>query len=406
MGSKERLFTNITAAHEEVTGSCISFKTKFPNLNTNRFITDCGIYQEHEYSNFNEELPADPNEVDAILITHGHADHIAKLPLEVKEGYKNPIYTTKPTYAIMKPALYDSAKVLRDISKSKGKKLIYQEIDVEKTLQLLVPCNYEKSIQIDEHTKATFFMNGHLLGAALILVQISYPGFDDINILFTGDYNSKNMFFDVPKLPDWVLELPLTIIQESTYGDMDRNMMEKKFRSNVEKAAKDGKTIVALVFSLGRAQEILYELKNMQDLGELSLDIPIYFDGKLAHKYTEMYKNRKYGIKEEMLDFLPQNLVYVGKFNRMSVLKDTNKKIIVTTSGMGNYGPAQSYLPEYVQRENTLIHFTGYTAEGTMGRKLKNAQNGEIVQIGGIMARKRAELNIHQNILHIVKQMR
>lgn len=78
--------------------------------------------------------------------------------------------------------------------------------------------------------------------------------------------------------------------------------------------------------------------------------------------------------------------------SRSDVLKSTSKKIIVTTSGMGSYGPAQVYIPEYISRSNTLIHFTGYTAEGTMGGKLKNAETGSMVEVGGLIAKKRANV--------------
>lgn len=392
MGSKERFFTNITAAHEGVTGSCISFETKFPNKEKNCFATDCGIYQETEYSRFNDILPYNPELIDCFFITHGHADHIARLPFEVRNGFDKPIYVTDITCEFMKPALMDSAKILRETSKSSGKKALYNEKDVFNTLQLCKPCLFEQTYQIDRYTRVTFFKNGHLLGASLILVQMSYPGFDNINILFTGDYNCQNTFFDVPELPERVLNLPLTVIQEATYGDMDSHMVEKKFRANVQKAIVEEKTVVALVFSWGRSQEILYELKTMQDVGELEPEIPIFFDGKLAQKYTYMYENCELGIKEEMKQFLPKNVSFVCKFNRAKVLKDKKQKIIVTTSGMGNHGPAQLYLPEYVQRSDSLIHFTGYTAEGTSGRALKDAEVGEAVQIGGIVVKKRAEV--------------
>jgi len=74
------------------------------------------------------------------------------------------------------------------------------------------------------------------------------------------------------------------------------------------------------------------------------------------------------------------------------ILKDNNKKIILTTSGMGSYGPAQTYIPEYISREGALIHFTGYTAEGTMGNRLKEAKNGDAVEVGGLLVKKKADV--------------
>ena len=128
----------------------------------------------------------------------------------------------------------------------------------------------------------------------------------------------------------------------------------------------------------------------MQNSGLLSRDIPIYFDGKLAIKYTNLYLNDELGIKEEMKDFLPDNLTFVDKSTRMDIISDHKCKIIVTTSGMGSYGPAQTYIFEYITRKNALIHFTGYTAEGTLGRKLKDAEVNGPVEISGALFKKRA----------------
>lgn len=392
MGKKCRFYVDIMAMHEEVTGSCNLAIVKFPNGETLRFVTDCGLFQERKYDELNNALPFDPEKVDFCLITHTHVDHIGRLPYMVKKGFYRPIYVTETTNKLLPLALNDSFKVLSSVSKRKNVKCLYSEADVDKTLSLLKPCRYNETIRVNDNVKITFLNNGHLVGAALILVQISYPEYEDINLLFTGDYNNKNMFFDVNPIPKWILELPLTVIQESTYGDMDSTEVKEIFKENIKKCIESDGTVLTLVFSLGRAQEILYELKCMQENCELDSNIPIYFDGKLAIRYTNLYIKDGLGIKPEMKDFLPQNLTFVDNESRSDVLKSTSKKIIVTTSGMGSYGPAQVYIPEYISRSNTLIHFTGYTAEGTMGGKLKNAETGSMVEVGGLIAKKRANV--------------
>ena len=340
----------------------------------------------------NSQLPFNAENLDFCLATHVHVDHIGRLPYMVKNGFFNPIYTTETTCKLLPLALADSFKVLNLLAKRKNVKCLYSELDVEKTLKLLKPCDYNETVEVQENIKVTFLNNGHLVGASMILVQISYPEYEDINLLFTGDYNRKNTFFDVDPIPKWILELPLTVIQESTYGDMDSNEIHKCFKDNIKKCLNNNGTVIALVFSLGRSQEILYELKNMQIEGELDVQIPIYFDGKLAIKYTNLYIKDGLDIKEEMRDFLPENLTFVDVESRCEILEDTNKKIIVTTSGMGSYGPAQTYIPEYITRKNALIQFTGYTAEGTMGYRLKNTQMNEMVEVGGLIAKKRADV--------------
>ena len=313
----------------------------------------------------------------------------------IKNGFEGKIYATNATCLFMPYALSDSYKVLKDVAKRNHEPQLYSEADVSETCHRLVPCEFRQTVRIDQNISATFLKNGHLVGAALILVQIKYQGYDDINLLFTGDWNGKNMFFDVPKIPKWIKKLPLTIIQESTYGTTDSkeaNTMAGTFEKNLLNCVGNGGTFVTLVFSLGRAQEILYVIKKLQDDGKLSKEIPIHFDGKLAQQYTKLYKTENLGLNGKMLDFLPKNLIQVEKSSRAEVLEDTGRKIIVTTSGMGTYGPAQVYIPEYITRENCMLHFTGYTAEGTLGEKLKSAEEDATVRIGGLVCKKRAKV--------------
>lgn len=392
MGCKNRFYVDIMAMHEEVTGSCNLVVVKFPDGNTTRFVVDCGLFQERKYDELNEKLNFNPDNIDFCLITHNHVDHTGRLPFMVKNGFCNKIYATNTTCKLLPLALYDTLKILHDVAKRKHTKCLYDESSVKTTIKFLEPCNFNETIQINENIKTTFFMNGHLVGAAIILVQISYQGYEDINLLFTGDYNNKNSFFDVQAIPNWVLELPLTIIQESTYGDMETSDMKQTFKENIKECLLNNGTVVSLVFSLGRSQEILYELKKMQLEGELDIDIPIYFDGKLAINYTNFYLKDGLDNKDDMRDFLPENLIFVNSETRQDVLDSRMRKIILTTSGMGSYGPAQIYIPEYIKKENALIQFTGYTAEGTLGNRLKNTENEKIVKVGGLMTKKRGKV--------------
>ena len=392
MGSKERFYVDIMAMNPEVTGSCNLVIVKLPNGETVRFIVDCGLFQEREYEELNQELPFNTEDVNFCLVTHNHVDHTGRIPFMVEKGFYKEIYATETTCKLMPLALYDNLKVLRDVAKRKNVKCLYKEESVEKTIEHLKPCKINETIKIGKYIKVTFLSNGHLLGAASILVQVIYPKYEKINILFSGDYNKKNMFFNVRKIPAWVRRLPLTVIQESTYGNMDTCEIRKCFKENILKCIKENGTVVAPVFSLGRAQEILYELKSMQKSKDLDVEVPIYFDGKLAMKYTNLYLKGELEIKNNMKDFLPENIAFVNKDNREQVLTSKDRKIIVTTSGMGSYGPAQLYIPEYIKRKGALIHFTGYTAEGTLGANLKNAQHGETVEFGGCLLVKRAEV--------------
>ncbi len=400
MGSKNAFYYDIEAGHPGVTGSSIPVRIRYPNGEHTKFLVDCGLFQEKEYEGLNNSFIFNPEEISFVLVTHNHVDHTGRLPLLIKRGFSKKIYASHDTCVLMPLALEDSQKVLRDLARRKGKPVLYNEVDVLKTKILLESCIYGQTVQVDDHIKVTFFKNGHLIGAAIILVQISYPDdeetgchYDDINILFTGDYNSKNIFFTVGELPKWVKELQLTVVQEATYGYMESSEMKESFKTNVLEAINDKKTVVVPVFSLGRSQEILYELKCMQDEGKLDYMVPIYYDGKLGIKYTNLYlKEGLLDIKPTMRSFLPENLIFVDKSIRGGLLDDRETKIILTTSGMGSYGPAQTYLPRYISREDALIHFTGFVSEGTLGYRLKYAAYKEKVEVGGLVAKKLARV--------------
>ena len=392
MGSKERFYVDIMALHPEVTGSCILLIVNYPDGEKKRFIVDCGLFQESEYAKYNEGFPFNAENIEFCVITHNHVDHTGRLPLLTKQGFSGDIYASRPTCALLPLALGDSYKVLKDVAKRNNSKQLYSEVDVDEVLKHRKKVEFAKGVAVDKNIKITMFKNGHLPGAAIVLVQIRYRGYPSINLLFTGDYNSKNLFFDVPKLYKAVRKLPLTIIQESTYGTTNTEEVVECFEKNVLECIEKGGTAVNMAFSLGRFQEVLHKLKNMQDRGVLSTDIPIYADGTLGLKYTALFSSEELEIKPEAMNFLPQNLNFVTKDNRSEILESDECKIIVTTSGMGTYGPAPQYIIKYIKKEKCLIQFTGFTTEGTLGTRLKSAENGDIVSIGGMLVTKRAKV--------------
>ncbi len=392
MSKKERFYVDIMALHPEVTGSCNLVIVNYPDGSKTRFVVDCGLFQEEKYSQYNSTFQFNPLNIEFCIVTHNHVDHTGRLPLLVKEGFSGPIYTTKATGILLPLALEDSYKVLKDVAKRNNSKQLYSLQDVSETLQRIRPLEFAKSWNADDNIKITMFKNGHLVGAATVLIRIKCRGCETINLLFSGDYNNKNVFFNVRRLPLSARKLPLTIIQESTYGDMDSKDVKECFEENVLDCVNNGGTAVNMAFSLGRFQEVLYKLKVMQDEGKLSMDIPIFADGSLGIRYTSLFMKGELDLKPEASDFLPKNFLIVSKESRSEVLQSEEPKIIVTTSGMGTYGPAPQYIIKFIKQEKNLIQFTGFTTEGTLGARLKSAQDGDMVSVGGMFVIKRAKV--------------
>ncbi len=388
--NQKHFYVDISANHPEVTGSCIlcvvHYVDEYNEKKTIKFAVDCGLFQEEKYKKLNDKFYFNVGNLDFMLITHAHLDHVGKLPLAVREGFNNSIYTTKTTRSLMRPSLHNSYA----IHNKEYKKTLYDLEDVEHVLFLTRGCEFGQPIQVTPNIKVTFFENGHLLGASLIWVQISAKGCDDINLLFTGDYKGTNIFFDVPKLPQTLLETPLTVIQEATYGSRSVNDVVPCFKENIIEAVHKSKTIVLPAFSLGRTQEILYLLKTMKEEGDIPFSYPIYLDGPLSQEYTRIYLSENVGVKESMRDFLPKDLKYLNAENRIESTGYVKaKKIIVTSSGMGSHGPAQMHIPNTLMYPKGLVHFTGYMAEGTVGRDLMKSVEGKMTTVGDKLFKRR-----------------
>ena len=377
-------------ACHEVTGSCYYLESS-----GKKFLVDCGLYQSEPDSEAknNASLDFKATELDFVLITHNHTDHIGRLPVLYKYYYGGKVHTTVDTKKMLPTALKDNAKIIKMYAEKNKKKLIYNEDDVENTVSNIEEHEFYETFEPHPDINVTMFPNGHLVGAAVILVEIACEGYENINLLFTGDYKSSNIFFKVPDIPDWVKQLPLHIICESTYGNVDAVPVENnQFINNVVQWLNEGiKTIIVPAHSQGRYQEVNYDLKMAQGK-KIPLSIPIRGDGNLAIKYTNLYRY-SLGILPEMRDFLPFNHSFVENNGRAEIImNNTSPQIIVTTAGMGTFGPAQEYIARMIEREDVGIHFTSYLSPESLGRRLMDTPHGQMLTVGAVVKRKVAKV--------------
>lgn len=398
MKNKPAFRAYLSAYHNEVTGSRLLVVVEFPDGTTRRILVDCGYFQEIKYRYLNYVDDLNPESIDAMIITHNHIDHTGLIPKFVRYGYSNKIYMTKITQELCPAFLRDcceqqeeNAEDMRQRYPDQADKFkpLYFPDDVERATDLLVGVSYRKTLEIFPGIKMTYFENGHILGAGMVLLQCHCDGMQDINFFFTGDYRRKNCFYEVPPLPKWLKKLPIIMVHESTYGKTDANEIKKCFRENILMALSKKMDILIGAFAQGRMQELLYFFKCLQEEGLIPKDYVIFVDGPLGIKTTHKYQAILSWYNPSKADFLPEGVEFVTGKERMNLLNDARPKIILTTSGMLSNGPAKYYVPLFLQMPNAMIHLAGYAAEETLARKLLDTKRDEVVKLGSQIIEKK-----------------
>ena len=393
------LKVNVSAYHNEVTGSRFLVVVERPDDTVYRIVVDYGYFQEPKYRYLNYVDDLNPEKIDAIVVTHNHIDHTGLIPKAVRQGYRNKIYMTEITQELIGEFLYDSAEQqeenaheMRERYPNEAHKFnpLYYKEDVEKTLKLCVGLGYRKTLEILPGVKLTFWENAHILGAGLVLLQCSYPNMKSVNCLFTGDFKFQNSFTRVPMFPKWFRNMEMIIFCESTYGTTTKDDIKECFRANILEAFERKQDVLIGAFAQDRMQGILYDFKLMQDEGLIPPEYQICVDGPLGISTCSKYHSILEWYNPTRMDFMPKGIRFMDHKTREHIFEKGVPKIVITTSGMLNNGPARVYVPMFLEHDNTLIHLVGYAAEETLARKLLDAKRDETIKIGSQVIQKRA----------------
>lgn len=388
-------YVEIRGYNEGVTGSANRNTVHFSYGEKFRFLVDHGMYQGEGHHGIEYNDSISPEKIDTILLTHTHLDHDGALPIFVRKGYKNKIYMSDASAAVIDIGLNDSYNIMKRDAKLKKQPILFSESDIERTLNQIEAVKYGKTVKIHDNISVTFFNNGHLIGASVILVQIDEPG-GMINLLYTGDYKPTNEFIDIQPFPSWVYALPnLTIISESTYGSTDSSEIVQTWDDDIIEACSRNQLIFNCAFGQERAQLLMYRIRKLQDAGKIPKDYPVIVDGTTTIAYTFRYLDRSniIRLKEEAKNFLPYNIQFVDNKTRPTLLNMKKRAIFISTSGMGSNGPAATYIPHFLSNSNALIYIPGYASEGTLARKIVEANYGEEIHFkDGNVVIKNAEV--------------
>jgi len=378
-----------------VTGSCHILRA-----NGHLILLDCGLIQgprEVEQKN-REPFPFAPQEINAVVLSHGHIDHSGRIPLLVKQGYDGPIYAHNATCDLCRILLKDSASLQqRDAEyenkwrKRKGKPLVeplYSVDDVDEALSRSVGLSYRERREILPGVSICFQDAGHILGSSSVEVWLNEDGYEQ-KIVFSGDLGQ----YDMPILNDpAVIQHADHVLVESTYGNRRHRELQRtidEIGEIISQARHDRGNLLIPAFSVGRSQEILYFMGKYFDDWDLGR-WRIFLDSPMAIKATEVYWNypqlydeEATRLRREANEMPPLKNLHLSSSveDSMAINNIASGAIIIAGSGMCNGGRIIHHLKHNLARQGAHVMIVGYQAYGTLGRKLVDGH--EEVRIHG-----------------------
>lgn len=357
-----------------------------------KILLDCGMFQGmgKDTLRLNSEWGFEPGEIDYVVISHAHIDHIGLLPKLVKDGYKGKIFCTPPTAELAEILLLDSARIqeadIRHVNKRRkeqGRELVeplYTEDDVANVLPLFHTIGYNEHYKIDDDVELMYTDCGHILGSAAVNLVVRENG-KTARITFSGDIGRYRDI--ILKSPD---DFPQAdyIIMESTYGDRLHDLVtpagDMILNQIVETCLERKGKVIIPAFSLGRTQELLFIL-NRLSLERRLPPISYYVDSPLSIKITEKVKQHTEHLNKHVQDLLKKDedvfsfpgLKYIEDVEDSKALNvSTEPCVIISASGMAEAGRVKHHIAHTVGDARNTILIVGYAEPQSLGGRLRN----------------------------------
>ena len=349
-------------------------------LEDKRILIDCGLFQglkELRLLNW-QPLTIAPATIDAVLLTHGHLDHVGYLPHLVKLGFKGKIYATAPTLKIAEFILKDSAKQQEDeadrantegYSKHTPALPLYDLHDVAETIKLFCPTAEGQPITIENLFTATFEYNGHILGSTFIQIEA-----EGKTVIFSGDIGRKDdLLLYPPKKPTYAD----CILMESTYGGTlhtNEDAILPELARIVTETINRGGSLFIPTFAVERTQLLMFMLWRLIHTNAIP-KVPMIMDSPMGAKVLDVFLDSIGWHKltlDECTDMCSHFEVVSNYSETIKLRDDKTPKIIIAGSGMLAGGRILNYLETCAGNEKDTLLFVGYQAEGTRGRALLN----------------------------------
>ena len=372
-------------ATRTVTGSKYLLQANGKNI-----LIECGMYQgrDADWKQRNSHLPFDSSKVDVMLLSHAHIDHTGVIPVLGKSGFRGKIYCTDATVDLCQVMLMDSAHIQEQDAAFETKKNakkglpaiqpLYTQADTTAVLgQFQSVGSYNQPTKITDGVTATWLDAGHMLGSAMIVIDIEEGG-RKVRLAFSGDLGRGHN--DILRDPDHPRDADY-LLTESTYGNRVHEPLDDvndRVCAIVNRAVERNGKIIIPAFSVGRTQQLLdtlYQLTQTRCIPPL----PVYVDSPLSLQATEVFKRHPESFNKKFHDimmngsnpFSMSNIHFVGSVEESKSLNDLTKPcIIISASGMAEAGRVRHHIKNNIEDDRNTILIVGWCAPHTLGSHL------------------------------------
>ena len=344
-------------------------------LDGRRIFIDCGLFQGVvDVRALNDvPLPVPAAQIDAVVITHGHLDHVGYLPKLVHDGFSGPVYSTTPTKDLMQIVLDDSASLQRELhrrgfqhERPHSPPPYYDESDVVAAMRLVHPIALETPFDLFGVARATYHNAGHIIGSAFVALE-----FDGRRIVFSGDLGryGRPMLYD-PQ----AIGATDVLVSESTYGDRIHPPDPlDELRATLLAAIPRGGPIVIPAFAVERSQDLLLAIAQLQASDDRIAALPVHLDSPMAAKVDELFAEFPDAHKPLAHDssgtpFGVRNFTLAVTTDESKALNAlTGPAVVISASGMASGGRILHHLHNHLADPASTIVFPGYQGAGTLG---------------------------------------
>jgi metallo-beta-lactamase family protein len=338
-------------------------------------LVDCGMFQGvASVTALNSvPLPVPADDIDAVIVTHGHLDHVGYLPKLIHDGFTGPIYCTPPTVAVMQIVLDDSAHLQQELQergfqhqRPYAPPLYYDQRDVDRTMKHAQPVALHEAFDVVGAMKATYFDAGHIIGSAFAALE-----FEDKRVVFSGDLGryERPLLFDPEPIG-----AANDLICESTYANQVHPPEPVDALGNALLAGiARGGAIVIPAFAIERTQDILLAIATLQARGGPIAALPVHLDSPMAEKVDDLFErfpdaHRKIPGDSPATPFGLRNFTMHVTTAESKALNDVKgPHVIVSASGMASGGRILHHLHNNLADPKATVIFPGYQSLGTLG---------------------------------------